>query len=296
MNEYYNNCKLCPRECGASRVSGERGVCGAGHIPHVARAALHRWEEPIISGDRGSGTIFFSGCSLGCLYCQNREISSSEFGKPLSAEGLCAVMLRLEEDGAHNINFVTAVHHIPHVASAIRLARMRGLSVPIVYNSGGYERVESLRLLSGLVDVYLPDLKYYLPATAARLSSAPDYPSVARAAIDEMVSQVGNPIIKDGIMTSGVVVRLLLLPNHVAEAKLNLKYLYDRYGDGIYVSLMSQYTPMPGLSAPLDRRVTVREYEELVDYANALGVANAFVQERESAGCDFIPAFDGTGV
>lgn len=293
-NEYLN-CTLCARACGVDRRTS-RGFCGMGCVPTVARAALHAWEEPPISGTRGSGAIFFSGCSLSCVFCQNREISRGRFGIPVSADRLCEVMLELSLRGAHNINFVTPTHFIPSVREAIISARARGLDIPIVYNTGSYDSVSALRTLDGLVDIYLPDLKYYT-ARSARLSSAHDYPEVARAAIGEMVRQTGPAVFdSEGIMMRGTLVRILLLPGHVAEAKLSLKYIHDTYRDDVFISLMSQYTPMPGMKSPLDRAVTREEYRQLVDYAERLGVKNCFIQELTSSGECFIPDFDGTGI
>ncbi len=293
----YNSCKLCARECGIDRSGGKRGFCGSDDVMTVSRAALHMWEEPIISGSRGSGTIFFSGCSLGCVFCQNREISrGASLGKKITEQELSDIMLKLEKEGAHNINFVTPTHFAPSVKNAIGKARDRGLTIPTVYNTSSYDSVETLKMLDGSIDVYLADFKYYLEKTSVKLASAESYPFAAKAAIEEMVRQAPAPLIEDGIMKSGVIVRILLLPAHVAEAKLILKYLYDTYGDAIYISLMSQYTPMDGMQPPLNRRVTRAEYGELCDYASKLGVKNAFIQERESVGQSFIPKFDNTGI
>ena len=293
----YTSCKLCKRECGIDRTSGETGFCGASDIMTVSRAALHMWEEPLISSERGSGTIFFSGCSLGCIFCQNREISRDvSVGRSISESELADIMLSLEHQGAHNVNFVTPTHFAPSIKRSILIARERGLRIPTVYNTSSYDSVEALRMLDGVIDVYLADFKYYLEKTASKLSAASNYPAVARAAIEEMVRQAPKPIIRGGIMTSGVIVRILLLPSHVAEAKLILKYLYGTYGDSIYISLMSQYTPIGEMLPPLNRRVLRSEYDELCEYACKLGVKNAFVQERESVGESFIPKFDNTGV
>jgi putative pyruvate formate lyase activating enzyme len=264
--------------------------------PTVARASLHEWEEPPISGERGSGTVFFSGCSLGCVFCQNRNIADGSVGRAVTDSRIAEMMLELSSLGAHNINLVTPTHFAPTVISSVRLARERGMSLPIVYNTSSYDTVETLRSLEGTVDIYLADYKYHLPRTAERLAGAADYPAVAREAIAEMVRQKPTPVIEDGIMKSGVIVRILLLPSHVAEAKLAVKYLHETYGDAIYLSLMSQYTPMKGMKSPLDRRVTREEYRELVDYAIEKGVERAFVQEGESASESFIPEFDMTGV
>ena len=287
----YKECRLCKRECGVDRTSGKVGYCRSTDEAKVTRAALHFWEEPIISGTRGSGTIFFSGCSLGCVYCQNRAISRAAVGKTYTPREISLEMLRLQNEGAHNINFVTPTHFAPTVAESILIARSIGLTVPVVYNTGSYDTVDTVRMLDGLIDVYLPDLKYYRNESAAKLSFASDYPSVSREAIAEMVRQNPKPVIEEGIMRSGVIVRVLLLPSHVAEAKLSVRYLYDTYGDDVYISLMNQYTPMPGMVSPLDRTVTNAEYSELVSYAERIGVVNAFVQEGGTQSASFIPDF-----
>lgn len=292
----YKKCELCAKRCGIDRMSGKLGYCGTSAEPTVARAALHMWEEPVISGTRGSGTVFFCGCSLGCIYCQNGEISRGNSGIAVSTERLAEILTELEEKGAHNINFVTPTHFAPSVVTAVAEARERGLSVPIVYNTGSYDTVDTLRMLRGTVNVYLPDFKYYRSATAKKLSHAADYPEVAKAAIAEMVRQQPAPIIEGGIMRRGVIVRVLLLPGHLAEAKLNVKYLHDTYGDSIYISLMNQYTPPVGMPTPLDRRVTHAEYDELTEYAVRLGVKHGFTQEWGTAKESFTPAFDNTGV
>ena len=292
MSEY-NSCILCWRKCNADRENGRVGYCKMPSSMYVSRAALHMWEEPIISGTRGSGTIFFDGCSLGCVFCQNREISRNKHGKEISIDQLSEMMLELERSGAHNINFVTPTHYLPSVREGIILAKRKGLSIPIVYNTGGYDTPEAIRTLFGLVDIYIPDFKYYTKKSASLYSNAENYPEYVRHTIDEMVKQVPSPKInEEGIMQSGVIVRVLLLPSHVAEAKLIVKYLYETYGDLIYISLMSQYTPPDNMSPPLNRRVTSGEYEELVDYAMRLGVKNCFIQEKESATEDFIPDFN----
>ncbi len=249
------------------------------------------WEEPIISGERGSGTIFFSGCSLGCVYCQNRKISRGERGTPITSSRLADTMLWLRDEGAHNINLVTPTHFVPSIREAIIEAKDRGLDIPIVYNTSSYDTVDTLRSLEGLIDIYLPDLKYYRSETARELSFAENYVLAARAAIAEMVRQAPTPVIENGLMKRGVVVRILLLPRHVAEAKLSLKYLYDTYGDSIYISLMNQYTPIENMKAPLDRPVTHEEYCELLDYAERLGLKNGFSQEFGTAKESFIPDF-----
>ncbi len=292
----YNKCRLCARRCGADRLDGGFGYCKMPAVPVISRAALHFWEEPIISGERGSGTVFFSGCSLGCVFCQNAEISRNESGIAVSEERLAEIMLELAADGAHNINFVTPTHFAPSIARSVGIARERGMTLPTVYNTGGYDTVEALEMLKGTVDIYLPDFKFYLPRTANEYASSPDYPRVAEAAIAEMVGQRGAPVIENGLMKSGVIVRILLLPSHVAEAKLTVKYLIDTYGDDIYISLMNQYTPMKGMLPPLDRAVCRAEYDELVEYALKKGLKNGFVQEWGTASESFIPPFDNSGV
>lgn len=289
----YEKCSLCARKCLVDRKNGERGFCGMSDKIYIARADLHMWEEPPLSGERGSGTVFFSGCSLGCIYCQNREISRGKTGREVSVRELSDIFLELEKKRAHNINLVTPTHFVPSIINAVALARKFGLLIPMVYNTSSYETAETIELLRDTVDVWLPDLKYYRESTAKKYSSAPDLPSVSREAIDKMVEIAGEPTFDaDGMMTRGVIVRILLLPGHLAEAKLNVKYLYERFGDKIYISLMSQYTPFGDMPKPLDRRVTVAEYDELISYALKIGVKNAYVQERESASESFIPPFD----
>lgn len=292
----YKNCNLCQRKCGVNRYE-RTGFCRMPADAFVTRAALHKWEEPPISGVRGSGTIFFSGCSLCCVFCQNREISRGQVGERVTAERLADIMISLQDQGAHNINFVTPTHYSPTVRLATEKAREKGLTIPIVYNTGSFDAVEAIRSLDGTVNIYLPDLKYYKNSTSARYSSAESYVESARAAIDEMYHQVGAPVFdNNGLLTSGVIVRILLLPGHLAEAKLSLKYLIETYGDKIYVSLMNQYTPMPGMSPPLNRKVTHAEYEELLAYAEKIGLKNGFYQDYGTAEESFIPGFDGTGV
>lgn len=293
--EEYSNCTLCPRACGACRWDGERGVCQSPAVPLVAHSMLHMWEEPCLSGTRGSGTVFFSGCPLGCVYCQNQKISRGGVGKIYSAEDLSLLYLSLEQKGAHNVNLVTAAHFTPHVISSVRLARDRGLSVPIVYNTSGYESVSTLRALGDTVDVYLTDFRYARSETAKAYSFAPDYPLVAESALFEMVKQHPTPVFdKDGFMKKGVIVRILLLPGHLIEAKMILKKVFESYGDSVYISLMSQYTPTLKIEKypALNRRVSEAEYASLIDYAVSLGVKHAFTQEREAASESFIPSFE----
>ena len=298
MNKY-ENCLLCPRKCGINRRTGQTGVCGVSSEIKVARAALHYWEEPCISGKRGSGAVFFSGCSLHCVFCQNREISDGKEGKVISKERLSDIFIELADKGANNINLVTPGQYIPDIVWAVNDAKSRGMKLPIIYNTSGYENVTELKLLEGIVDVYLPDFKYMDSTLSARYSRAKDYPSVAKQALSEMVRQQPDVVIDDstGLIQKGVIVRQLLLPGHVNDAKAVLKYLYDTYRDHVYISMMSQFTPIALKDYPeINRTVTKREYERLVNYALEIGITNAFIQEGDVAKDSFIPAFDCEGV
>lgn len=298
MNKY-EDCLLCPRKCGINRSTGQTGVCGVSSEIKVARAALHYWEEPCISGKRGSGAVFFSGCSLHCVFCQNREISDGKEGKVISKERLSDIFIELADKGANNINLVTPGQYIPDIVWAVNDAKSRGMKLPIIYNTSGYENVTELKLLEGIVDVYLPDFKYMDSTLSARYSRAKDYPSVAKQALSEMVRQQPDVVIDDatGLIQKGVIVRQLLLPGHVNDAKAVLKYLYDTYHDHVYISMMSQFTPIALKDYPeINRTVTRREYERLVDYALKIGITNAFIQEGDVAKDSFIPAFDCEGV
>lgn len=295
-----DNCILCPRNCGINRDSGGKGFCGESNSVRIARAALHFWEEPVISGDNGSGAVFFTGCNLKCIFCQNASIAASEVGKEVSIETLAEIFLKLQGEGANNINLVTASHYVPQVAESIRIARKLGLEIPIVYNTSSYEKPKALRLLDGLVDIYLPDFKYMDAKLAKAYSNAEDYPEVAKGAIAEMYRQIGKTAFDEdtGLMRKGVIVRHLVMPGAVGNAKAVIDYLYGAYGDNIYISLMNQYTPMKEFAEypELNRKVTKREYEKVIQYALDLGVENAFIQEGETAQESFIPAFDLTGV
>jgi len=294
----YQNCRLCPRRCGADRSSA-MGFCGESDVLRVARASLHPWEEPPLSGKKGSGTVFFSGCNLGCIFCQNHAIAHESRGKEISAERLAEIFLELQEKGASNINLVTAVHFTPHVIRALDLAKQNGLSLPVVYNSGGYESVETLRRLEGYIDVYLPDYKYRDPILAKRLSGAYDYPQVAEMALHEMVSQIGDCAFdENGMMTRGVIVRHLVLPKHTDDSMAVLAYLYETYGDRIWISIMSQYTPIRQYEKypELSRKLTTYEYGKVVKFAQKLGIRNGFLQSGEAAKESFIPSFEGEGV
>lgn len=337
-------CCICPRNCGVDRTSGITGVCGMTDKVVISRAALHFWEEPCISGysegcapdkKRGSGAVFFAGCNLGCIYCQNADISGvkknqkgnseessnsqknllkvqgktdiremddtreKSIGKEVTIQELADIFLGLQDrEHAYNINLVTGVHFVPQIAEALKLAKKNGLVVPIIYNSSGYEKTETLKLLDGLIDVYLPDMKYISEDVAAEYSRAGDYPEIAKAAIKEMYRQVGSADFYEiddiTLIRKGVIVRNLLLPGHVRESEKIIEYLYETYGDSIYISLMSQYTPMPQMAGHplLSRRVTRREYDRLVDHGLDIGISNAFIQDRHVAKESFIPKWD----
>ena len=297
-------CKLCPRDCKVNRELGQTGVCGVPAQPKVARAALHFWEETCISGTKGSGTVFFSGCSMHCVFCQNQEIAQGVSGKEIPKERLVEIFLELQEQGANNINLVTPGHYVPHIEWSVEQARNQGLRIPIVYNTSSYEKVDTLKQLEGIVDVYLPDFKYWDPQLAAKYSNAPDYPEVAKAAIAEMVRQQPEAeFVYDKeqdleLMQKGVIVRQLLLPGQLKDAKRIIQYLHETYGNQIYLSLMSQYTPLAHVEKypELNRKVDRRSYERYVDYAIEIGVENGYIQEEDVAEESFIPAFNGEGV
>lgn len=292
------SCALCPRECGVDRRKN-KGFCGSGDKIVGARASLNQWEEPCLSGERGSGTVFFAGCNMGCVFCQNGEISRGNKGIEITAERLCEIFFELCDKGAHNINLVTAGHFLPKILEAVKMAKQKGIKIPFVYNSSGYEKVDAIKRCEGLIDIYLPDFKYIKEESAKKYSNAPDYPEVVKSAIAEMVRQMPVCTFDDeGIMQSGVIVRHLLLPTHLAESKKIIKYLHDTYGDSIYISIMSQYTPVGRIEKfpELTKKVSQKEYDELVDFAIDTGVENAFIQEGESASESFIPEFCGEGI
>lgn len=295
-----SDCTLCPRECHVNRLGGQRGRCHETAEIVVARAALHMWEEPCISGTAGSGAVFFSGCCMGCVFCQNHNIAEAKAGKTITIGRLAEIFLELQEKGAANINLVTPTHYVLQIIEALRLAKAEGMHLPVVYNTSGYEKPETLQMLKGYVDVYLPDFKYMDPELAKNYSYAENYPEYAKAAIKEMVSQVGGIDIDEetGMIQKGVIVRHLVLPGHVKNSKAVIKYLYETYGEQILISIMNQYTPMPQVSKDplLSRKVTKREYEKVVDYALDLGMEYGFIQEGEAAKESFIPEFDLEGV
>lgn len=290
-----NNCKLCPRSCGADRASGSAGFCGALKTVRTARIALHYWEEPCISGESGSGTVFFSHCTMKCVFCQNYDISTRNKGRDITIESLADSFLSLQEQGANNINLVTPTHYVPQIKKALDIARKIGLVLPIVYNTSGYETVETIKSLKGYVDVYMPDFKYFNNKYAIKYSSAPNYFEIASEALSEMVKQAGKPVFNNkGIMTKGVIVRHLMLPGLMLDSKHVMDYLYNTYGNNIFISLMCQYTPLPHVKKfpELDRCIDMKKYSTLVDYCANRGMEQVFIQSEESAQESFIPSFN----
>ena len=299
------HCTLCPRACGADRAHGRVGLCGAGDSLRVARAALHHWEEPCLSGDpnapTGSGTVFFSGCTLRCCYCQNYPISQQGIGKEISADRLAEIFLELQQGGAKNINLVTAAQYLPWVTRALDTARAKGLALPIVYNTGGYETIEAVKALAGYVDIWLTDCKYADPALSAELSASGDYPSVAEAALRQMLLQTGSPVHSaDGYLQRGVIVRHLALPGHVKDSFAVLQILARlkaETGIAFIPSLMSQFTPFyKAAEHGLGRRITTYEYRRVVEEAVRLGLTDGYMQEKSSAKEEYTPPFDLQGV
>jgi putative pyruvate formate lyase activating enzyme len=299
MKDLFVDCTLCPRECHVDRTAGQTGYCGQTGELFVARAALHMWEEPCISGKNGSGTVFFVGCSLGCIYCQNHLISKGQMGKKITVERLAEIYLELQQKGAHNINLVTPDHFVPHIIDSIQKARENGLTLPIVYNSSGYVKVETIKLFDQYVDIYLPDMKYMDKSISTKYSGCSDYFEYASKAINEMVTQIGKPVFdRMGIMQRGVIVRHLVLPGCLDDSKRIIRHLKRTFGDSIYISIMNQYTPVSHFKdyPELNRRISQEEYDQLVDYAVSIGVSRGFIQEGDTALESFIPDFNGEGV
>ena len=284
-------CRMCPRKCGADRTSGIAGVCKTDDKIYISRAAPQSWEEPCISGKNGSGTVFFSGCNLGCVYCQNRKISRFAVGKQVSVSELAETFIQLQESGVHNINLVTPSHYVSRISDALDLAK---LEIPVVYNSSGYDLCDALEMLDGKVRIFLPDFKYMDGRLAQKFSSVRDYPEVAKAAIKKMFELAGRPRFDaDGMIKNGVIVRHLVLPGHTDDSKKIIRYLHDTYGDSIYLSIMNQFTPSPDLPFhELTRPLSEEEYNDVVDFAVSIGVKNAFIQEGETAKESFIPDFE----
>ena len=290
MNDLYKQCNICPRGCGVDRGSTV-GICRSGSKAVISRVSRHMYEEPAICGERGAGTVFFSGCNLGCVYCQNRKISRFAVGKQVSVNELAETFVKLQKSGVHNINLVTPSHYVNQICDALDLAKLK---IPVVYNSSGYDLCDALEMLDGRVRVFLPDFKYMDGRLAQKFSSAKDYPEVAKVAIKKMFELAGKPRFDaDGMIKSGVIVRHLVLPGHTDDSKEIIRYLHDTYGDSIYLSIMNQFTPSPDLPFDeLTRTLSEEEYNEVVDFAVSIGVKNAFIQEGETAKESFIPDFE----
>lgn len=293
-----DSCNLCPRNCSVNRNNNEIGYCGASNQMVIAKAYLHMWEEPCISGNIGSGTIFFSYCNLRCIFCQNYDISTLHKGSIVSVNRLKEICLELQEKGALNINLVTPTHYVPLIVEALNLAKKEGLTIPIIYNTSSYENISTIKLLEGIVDVYLPDLKYYDDIYGIKYSNCNNYFKYASSAIEEMYKQVGKCVFdNNGIIKKGVIVRHLMLPDNIEDSKNIINYLYNKYKDNIYISIMNQYTPLRKLKYDnLNKKVTDTEYDELINYAYDLGVRNAYIQEGETQKESFIPDFNNEGI
>ena len=291
------DCKLCPRNCGINRYE-KVGVCGASNKVRVSHYSLHEWEEPVISGINGSGTVFFSHCNLKCIFCQNKKISTGGYGKDITNKRLGEIFLELQSKGAHNINLVTPTHYVPQIVNVLKKLKGNELKIPVVYNTSSYENVSTIELLDGLVDVYLADFKYYDDELARNYSNCKNYFEVASSAIKKMYEQVGNPVFENDLMKKGVIVRLLLLPGHKEDVKKIIKYVYETYKDNVYISIMNQYTPVTKtLEYPnLNWTVTDSEYCDVINYACDLGITCAFIQEGETASESFIPDFDCSNI
>ena len=291
------NCTLCPRNCHADRTK-QYGFCHANSEIEVALVSLHKWEEPCLSGKNGAGTVFFSHCSMKCIFCQNHEISTEGKGFKVSIERLAEIFLEQQQRKAHCLELVTPTHYVPQIIQALDLPNQNDLNNPVVYKCSGYEKVETLHALRGYIDVFLPDFKYFYSETAKEYSNAPDYPEVAKKAIDKMYELVGKPVFKDDIMQKGVIIRHLILPWHYKESMQIVKYIWEKYHDDVYLSLMNQYTPMyKALSHPkLKRKLTTFEYNKVVDFASDLGFTNCYIQQGKTATKDFVPDFNGENV
>lgn len=293
------SCRLCRRNCGVNRLKGEKGYCKAGVDVRVARAALHHWEEPCISGKNGSGTIFFSNCNLNCVFCQNHEISQECIGRDISIEKLSSLFLEQQERGANNINLVTPTHYIPQIIASLQIAKRKGLKLPILFNTNSYINVDALKLLDGYIDVYLPDLKYFNDKYAVKYSNAPGYFKQAAAAIKEMFSQVGENIFnKDGIITKGIIIRHLMLPGLLFDSKKVIDYIHTTYGNSVYISIMNQYTPLFNAYKynEINKPLNPDHYDSLVNYCLNIGVINGFIQESGTSSDKFVPEFNFEGL
>lgn len=295
----YENCTLCPRNCSVNRSSGQLGYCRTDHEIKAALASVHLWEEPPISGKNGSGTIFFSGCNLRCVFCQNYSISSENYGKTISSERLSEIMLEEQAMGVHNINLVTGTHFIPSIIEAVQKAKNSGLTIPIVYNSGGYEKPETLKMLEGIVDIYLPDIKYFSSELSLKYSGASDYFLYASEAVMEMYRQTGKNTFDDsGILKKGVIIRHMILPSHKDDSYKILDWIRDNIGTEAWVSLLSQYTPAHNSDKykEINRKIMSLEYTRVIDHFFNIGLKNGYMQEKTSAENKYTPTFDLSGL
>lgn len=293
------DCRLCPRDCGVNRLNGQLGYCKSRANVMVARAALHHWEEPCVSGEAGSGTIFFSNCNLRCVFCQNYDISQEAVGKEVTIERLSEIFIELQEKGANNINLVTPTHYVPQIIAAIDIARKNGLELPILYNCSGYENIETIKLLHGYIDVYIPDIKYFSSKYSLKYSNAPDYFKYASEAVSEMVKQVGEATFdENGIIKNGVIIRHMMLPGLLFDSKKIIDFIYNTFGDRVYISIMNQYTPMhnSNLFPEINKPLKAEHYNSLIDYALNIGIKNGFVQDDGTSSKAFIPPFNLEGV
>ncbi|BAH05160.1 hypothetical protein CKR_0109 [Clostridium kluyveri NBRC 12016] len=299
MINHLKNCQLCHRHCKADRLDGNTGFCHAGKNIKIAKVCLHTWEEPCISGSNGSGTIFFSNCNLKCNFCQNYEISANGFGKEVSVERLSEIFLFQQNQGAHNINLVTPTHYIPQIIQALDIAKSQGLNLPVLFNTNSYETISALKALKGYIDVYLPYLKYFNNKYSIKYSNAPDYFIHATKAIEEMFNQVGSVAFdKNGLITKGVIIRHLMLPGLLFDSKKIIDYIYNTFGDSVYISIMNQYTPLykaykfPEINKPLNSK----HYNSFINYCISLGIKNAFIQSTGTCSKNFVPHFDLQGI
>lgn len=298
MKDLLEKCELCPRKCGINR-NYNVGFCKANNTIKVARAALHYYEEPCISGESGSGAVFFSYCNLKCVYCQNYQISTKNNGKEITVQRLSQIFLELQNKKALNINLVTPTHYVPQIIKAIKIAKSKGLNIPIIYNCSGYENIETLKLLNGYIDIYLPDFKYYSDELAFKYSNVKNYFEYTTKAINEMILQINKcDFDEDGIMKKGIIIRHMILPGLTSDSKKIMKYIADNYKNKVYISIMNQYTPLDNVKdyPEINRKITQEEYDEVVNYAIELGITNGFIQEGDTASESFIPIFDNEGV
>ena len=298
MKTELEHCRLCPRRCGVNRLAGELGYCRAGALAKAALVSLHKWEEPCLTGDFGAGTVFFSHCNLRCVFCQNHEISQQGKGKEVSAERLAGIFLEQQQRGASTLDLVTPTHYVPQILAALEIAKDKGFQLPVVYNSNAYETVETIELLRGYVDIFLPDLKYREEASAVRYSAAPGYFSAATSAIQQMLTIAGPPVFKEGNLQRGVLVRHLILPGKMKESMQVVKWLWENFGNQVYLSLMNQFTPLYQTAEypEINRRLTTYEYQKVIDYARELGIEQCFIQQGRTASKEFVPDFSGAGL